>query len=187
MKIILRIFDRAILSVVFLCIFGFVVFAFLQVLSRFAFNFSIAWTEEVCRYLFVWMVFLGAGVGVLQRKHIAVDIVPNLLPKGARRYYDVFLDLLIIVFCYLLIRYGAVFASKAMQQRSPAMQIPLGYVYYGIIAGGVVMIVNAVRSLLSSFITLPPPETEPEAQLEMSQEEFNKLLGMETAKEEKHA
>lgn len=187
MKILFRIFDRTIQSAVFLCVLGFVVFAFLQVISRFIFNFSIAWTEELCRYLFVWMVFLGAGIGVLQRKHIAVDIVPNLVPDRYRKYYNVLLDLMIIAFCLLLIRYGAVFASKAMRQRSPAMQIPLGYVYYGIILGGAVMLINAVRSMLSSFFALPEPETEPEPAPEMSQEEFNKLLGLETGEENKNA
>lgn len=182
MKTILRLFDNAILAIIFLCILGFVVFAFLQVTSRFAFNFSIAWTEELCRYLFVWMVFLGAGVGVLRRKHIAVDIVPNLIPTRMRKYYNVFLDLLIVVFCILLIRYGAAFSAKAMQQRSPAMQIPLGYIYYGIIAGGAVMLINAIRSMLSSFLALPTVETGAELQPEMSQEEFNRLLGLETGK-----
>ena len=187
MKTILRVFDRVILSFIFFCVFGFVLFAFLQVLSRFVFNFSIAWTEEICRYLFVWMVFLGAGVGVLHRKHIAVDIVPNLIPEGLRKYYNVFLDLLVIVFCVLLIRYGIVFAERAMHQRSPAMQIPLGYVYYGIIIGGLVMLINGFRSMLSSFIVIPDLENKAASQPEMSQEEFNKLLGIETEKENDNA
>lgn len=187
MRTLLRIFDKAVYAVIFLCIAGFVALSFAQVFCRFILNDSLVWSEELCRYLFVWMVFLGAGVGVLYRKHITIDIVPNLVTGPARKYYLLALDLLVIAFTVYLIRYGYVFAEKAMRQRSPAMQIPLGYVYAGILVGGAVMLINAFRAMFAAFFEVPAAESEPAAAPEMSQDEFNRLLGMEKGGEDRHA
>ncbi len=187
LALVLKVFDKAIYTIIFLCIAGFVTLAFLQVFCRFILNDSLTWSEELCRYLFVWMVFLGAGVGILHKRHIIIDIVPNLIPGSARKYYDVAINVLILAFTVLLMRYGLVFAQRGMRQNSPAMQIPLGYVYGGIILGGAVMFINTVRVTLAGFLEGVKPEPEPEPQLEMSQEEFNKLLGIETGKESDNA
>lgn len=179
MKLALKMFDKAIYGIIFLCIAGFVTLAFLQVFCRFILNDSLTWSEEMCRYLFVWMVFLGAGVGVLHRRHIIIDIVPNMIPAGVKKYYNVAIGLLIIVFTLFLMRYGLVFAQRGMRQNSPAMQIPLGYIYGGIILGALVMLINTIRVTLADFMEGVGAEPEPEAVPEMSQEEFNKLLGIE--------
>ncbi len=184
---VLKAFDRAVYAMVFLCIAGFVTLAFLQVFCRFVLNDSLTWSEEMCRYLFVWMVFLGAGVGVLHRRHIIIDIVPNMIPASVKKYYNIVISLLIIAFTLLLMRYGLVFAQRGMRQNSPAMQIPLGYIYAGIILGAFVMLVNTVRVTLADFMEGVGAEPEPEAQPEMSQEEFNRLLGLEKEKEADNA
>lgn len=185
MKTALRIFDRLVYTVIFLCIAGFVTLSFTQVFFRFVLNNSITWSEEMCRYLFVWMVFLGSGIGLLHRRHITIDIVPNLIPQNAKRFYNALIDLIVIAFTVCLIRYGIVFAQRGMTQNSPAMQIPLGYVYSGIVIGGAVMLVNALRSMLADLFALPvEAEPEPAPEPEMSQEEFNRLLGIDTGKKE---
>ncbi len=184
-----RIFDRALQTLLFLCIAGFVIIAFSQVVARFGLNHSIPWAEEACRYLFVWMVFVGSGMGILHRRHIMIDIVPNLIPKEGRKYYNAVIDLLLIAFTILLIRYGYAFAMRGMSQRSPAMQIPLGYIYSGIVLGAVIMFVNTIRVLCADLFAAPVVSApEPAPTLEMTQSEFNQILGIETGdKEEKHA
>ena len=86
MKKFFRGFDLVIDVLMILCSVGFVTLAFAQVVCRFVLNSSLTWSEELCRYLFVEMVFLGAGVCVLEKKHASVDIIVNLLPAGARKY-----------------------------------------------------------------------------------------------------
>lgn len=181
MRTAFRAFDRVVQIMIFLCIAGFVTVSFSQVFCRFILNNSIAWAEEMCRYLFVWMVFLGAGIGILHRRHILIDIVPNMIPEGIKKYYTAATDMLILAFTVLLMYYGWIFTQRGMRQFSPAMQIPLGYVYSGIIIGGAVMSINTLRVLLAGLFAAPV-ESEPEAapKPEITQEAFNKLLGIET-------
>ncbi len=188
MKTVFRWFDRAVYFVMFLCIAGFVAIAFVQVVSRFVLNHSLYWSEEMCRYMFVWMVFLGSGIGLLHRRHITIDVVPNLIPKAFKKYYNAAIDLIIIAFSVLVIAYGYGFAERGMRQGSPAMQIPLGYIYYGIVVGGAVMLVNCLRAMLTDLFALPvEPEPEEKIELDMTQEEFNKLLGIEIGGDRKNA
>lgn len=182
MKTMFRVFDRAVQTALFLCIAGFVVICFAQVICRVGLNNSIVWAEEACRYLFVWMVFLGAGIGLLHRRHITIDIVPNLIPKSARKYYNALIDLLILAFAAAIVYYGWLFAARGMRQVSTAMQIPLGYVYSGVVIGGIIMIINNLRIMLAELFAVPvEPEPEQQPEPEMTQEEFNRLLGIETA------
>lgn len=68
MRKLLRWFDLVIDFLMIGCSIGFVTLAFAQVVCRFLLNSSLTWSEELCRYLFVEMVFLGAGVCILEKK-----------------------------------------------------------------------------------------------------------------------
>ncbi len=57
-----------------------VVVVFLQVIFRFVIRSSLPWSEELARYLMVWIVFLGASIGVKRKSHIGVEAVVALLP-----------------------------------------------------------------------------------------------------------
>ena len=124
MKKFFRGFDLVIDVLMILCSVGFVTLAFAQVVCRFVLNSSLTWSEELCRYLFVEMVFLGAGVCVLEKKHASVDIIVNLLPAGARKYYQSVLDFLVVVTGTLIMYFGFRFACGAVGQTCPYAWIP---------------------------------------------------------------
>lgn len=180
MKTVFRVFDRGMQFVIFCCIAGFVAISFSQVFCRLILNNSIPWAEELCRYLFVWMVFIGAGIGILHRRHIMIDIIPNMIPAGLKKYYNAAIDVLILVFTGFLIYYGYLFVERGMRQNSPALQLPLGYIYGGIVIGSAVMLINTLRAMLTDIFAVPlVDEPEPAPEPEMTQDEFNKLLGIE--------
>jgi TRAP-type C4-dicarboxylate transport system permease small subunit len=82
-------FDWAVehaLGVVFIT---FTLLSFGQVVARYVFGHPITWTEEICRYLFVWVVFVGAGVAERSRAHITLDYVTSRLPRRAMRWLDI--------------------------------------------------------------------------------------------------
>ena len=56
---------------------------------RYGFGQAVSWTEEVPRYLLIWISFLAAAVGVLNRDHVGFDVLFNALPKPARRVLGV--------------------------------------------------------------------------------------------------
>jgi TRAP-type C4-dicarboxylate transport system permease small subunit len=81
------------------------------IVARYGFGGAVSWTEEVPRYLLIWISFLGAAVGVLRRDHVGFDVLFNALPKTARRVLGVGLSLLIFGFGWIVLRYGIVFVQ----------------------------------------------------------------------------
>src|SRR5207244_3451206 len=76
------------------------------VVARYGFGQAVSWTEEVPRYLLIWVSFLAAAVGVLHRDHVGFDILFNALPKPIRRALGVTLSALILLFGWIVFRYG---------------------------------------------------------------------------------
>src|SRR5690606_6818329 len=56
-----------------------------NVVSRYVYNYSIIWVEELTQFQMIWITYLGAGLALRQGRHVAVDLVENLLPPGLRR------------------------------------------------------------------------------------------------------
>lgn len=83
----------------------------LAVVFRYGFGQAVSWTEEVPRYLLIWVSFLGAAVCVLKREHVGFDVLFNALPKKMRRVLGAFLTLLIFGFGWIVFRYGIVFVQ----------------------------------------------------------------------------
>ena len=81
------------------------------VVARYGFGQAVSWTEEVPRYLLIWISFLGAAVGVLHRDHVGFDVLFNALPTTARRVLGVTLSLLIFGFGWIVFRYGITFVQ----------------------------------------------------------------------------
>src|SRR4051795_8736220 len=71
---------------------------FYQFFTRYALNDSASWTEEIARYLLIFVVFLGASMCVRLDHHIQVDLLYRYLPRPAARVLATFVDLVRIVF-----------------------------------------------------------------------------------------
>jgi C4-dicarboxylate transporter DctQ subunit len=114
-----------------------VIILFAQVFARVIFSSSIVWSEEVARYLFIWLVFLGLGAVTLRGGHIAVDVLLLRLPAKGRRiatqtiYGIVFMINVVVIFA--TVRMIEVVLS--LNQASPAANIPMGLVYLAVPIG----------------------------------------------------
>src|SRR3954454_19141412 len=65
------------------------------IVARYGFGQAVSWTEEVPRYLLIWISFLAAASCVLRREHVGFDVLFNALPKTARRVLGFSLSLLV--------------------------------------------------------------------------------------------
>ncbi|MCD8363556.1 MAG: TRAP transporter small permease [Lachnospiraceae bacterium] len=120
--------------------------AFVAVIFRYVFNNSLYWSEEIVRYLFIWMFFFAVGDATRTGSHVALDLLPGRLHGTAKKILDLLIEVLSLVFDVVLIYYGAKLASINMTQYSPALRIPYGIIYAAIPFGGVMMaIFNVLR------------------------------------------
>lgn len=81
------------------------------IVARYGFGQAVSWTEEVPRYLLIWISFLAAAVCVLRREHVGFDVLFNKLPTKVRRPVGVILAGLVFMFGWILFRYGIVFVQ----------------------------------------------------------------------------
>ena len=100
-----------------------------QIFSRYFFNISQTWTEELARYCFIWSSLLGAVVLTKTNGHAVVDFAVKSLRGGVKTVHRLLL-------CCIIFTIGAVFAYKGFglmgitaMQKSPSLKIPLSYVY----------------------------------------------------------
>jgi TRAP-type transport system small permease protein len=115
--------------VMVLCLLVMLVMVFGNVVLRLAFNTGIDLSEEIPRYAFVWMTFLGAIVGMRRRAHLGVDIVVQMLPALGRRICWAISQAIMLV-CCLYIVYGTYLQHDIIKgNASPVAQISLLWVF----------------------------------------------------------
>lgn len=117
---------------------------FMQIMSRTFIGSSFSWTEELARYLFIFLVVLGSGVALGTKSHIAVDLVYNRLGLRGRKILCIISFVLIVIMACILCVKGMELVSKTMVQKSPAMQVPMGYIYAMFPTAAALMILNVI-------------------------------------------
>src|SRR5512145_574550 len=107
------------------------VLIFAQVVSRYGFNYTPIWSEELSRFLIVWSIFIGTAIGVRKNQHIGVDAIIRFLPHRLKLASEVLLSLIGIVVIGILVFNSLEFIqhTKEYEQLSPAMRIPM-YIPY---------------------------------------------------------
>lgn len=122
-----------------------VALVFLQVVTRYVVKVNVAWAEEVSGMAFVWMIFLGAAVGMKRNKHLAIDVFLAGLSGRARKAWDAAVLLLVAVFLAFFVGIGAQFVGKSAQTTSTYLNWPMLYVYAVLPFSGLVMVYYALK------------------------------------------
>lgn len=126
------------------CLAAMSVLIVVQVFFRYVLNSSLSWSEEVARYLFIWLIYIGISYGVKMDKHICVDAVYVIMPKKVKPIYALMGIALFLVFALAMVYYGStvVMSVAASGQISTGAHIPMQYVYAAPVTG---MILTAFR------------------------------------------
>ena len=104
---------------------------FYQVLMRYVFNSSPAWTEEIARFMFVWESWLGISVTQKYSKHIKIEALVSRLAGKKLAIVNIIADVLTMAILVLLIKFGIDLMDIifTMHQNSSATHFPLWIVY----------------------------------------------------------
>lgn len=127
------------------------VLVFTQVLTRYVFVYSIAWVEELTRFLMIWMVLLGTAVAVRQKQHIVIDIADMLIKNPSHmKYYRLFLSVAGVAFSLTLciLSYIVVERTASYGQLSGALRIPMYFANGSFLVASVLMIVHYLQEIL---------------------------------------
>lgn len=124
-----------------------VLIVLMQIILRFGFNNPRAWAEEVSRYLFIWMVFIGCGIATARGSHIRVTEIVDMFGDGGRRW-SVRLGFVADLLCNLVLIYaGTLIAWKNRHAEFYSISgVPLVIFYVALPVGGLLMLIYQFRS-----------------------------------------
>ena len=124
-----------------------VIVVFAQVIFRFVLEKPLPWSEEVARYIMVWITFLGAALAVKKMAHPQVEVFVDFLPRKIRFSVYIVAMALSCIFYTVIVYYGSMFVTSSMMQPSAVMRIPMGLVYMVIPISGLLLILNSLAQI----------------------------------------
>lgn len=127
-----------------------VVLLFLQVIMRYIFKNSISWSEEFARYLFLWMIWVGASLATKESRHLKAEFLENLVPKKVMDFISISALLLWLMFS-LWLSYSSFFLTKDIylsHQKSSAMQLPMFIPYASVPVGCTLMSIRLIQNII---------------------------------------
>lgn len=129
----------------------------LGVLVRYAIPLPLTFTEELARYLMIWMALLAVSSGIVYREHIGVEFVFTRFPAEMRRWVAVGFDLIAFFFFAVLFWYGIEFAERGFRRLTMIYEIPKGYPFMGVpLAAGLACIQLLLTGLHDFFAEEAP-------------------------------
>ena len=121
------------------------VVVFSQFFSRYVLNDSIAWTEEIARYLLVAVAFAGAPIAVRKNTHIHVEFFYRFINRPTGRFLSILVDIIRIIF----FAYGSWISFKILKimhhQYMVSLRLPMSYLYAIVFAGFALMTFRAIQ------------------------------------------
>jgi C4-dicarboxylate transporter DctQ subunit len=130
------------------------VIIFIDVLLRYIFKNSLNWSEELTRYIMVWMTFIGASLCVRENIHVTMDILLNSLPNKSKKPLLYLIYGVSATVCLYLATLGwsIMIKVKNTGQVSPSMEfLPMWLVYLCVPISGVLMAKNFLHLMYLNF------------------------------------
>lgn len=126
-----------------------VILVFAQVIMRYVFNASLSWSEELTRYIFIWQIWLGASMGLREKKHIKVEVLQSILSTKAMQIMDIIANLIWMAACIYFAYGGTVLVLNLMEKNSisTALSIPLWTVYAALPFSSFIIVIRQALQL----------------------------------------
>jgi C4-dicarboxylate transporter DctQ subunit len=137
-----------------------IVSCFSDVLFRYLLLWSLSWTEEILRYLNVWIIFLGASVAAKRKAHLGMKYFLQLLPAKIRLRTEQIIYSTILFFLMVFIVFGTKKSIQNLSQQIQAFPISIGWFYLAIPVGSLCIFIEFLLLLLYGSHPFYNPEDE---------------------------
>lgn len=110
-----------------------VAFTALNVVLRYCFKFTISSAEEITLIAFIWASYLGSAAAYKSEEHIAIDIIVNTFPKKIRYYFELAINIFIIILSMSYTYLGIVLCMNAGSKATSVLRLPYVFVDLSIV------------------------------------------------------
>lgn len=128
-----------------------VLVTFAQVLFRYIFHLSLAWSEELARYLFLWLAALAAAYAFKTKSHFALRFLVDRLGNKLQNLMGTVVVLLVSGFLAIFIWKSLEYTIGMAKQVSPSIQMSMAIPYSSVVVGGVLMLYYVLRNWWSDI------------------------------------
>ena len=129
-------------------LFTMVCIVFVQVIMRYLMGHSISWSEELTRYMFVWMIYAGVNLGIKFGIQIKIDVVDMIFKGNAIKTVRILEHILTIV-AILFAAYGSIMLIKVgFRATSPSLHVPMWIMYMVFPVGFLLDLVETIRRIV---------------------------------------
>jgi TRAP-type C4-dicarboxylate transport system permease small subunit len=124
---------------------------FLQVIYRYVLVQPLYWSEELARYLFIWLSMLGATLALQKRGHFGLDFFYRILSDQKRHFLQILIHLLVGGVILVILIQGVKLVQATALQKSPAMEISMAWAYACLPAGAGLMAIHLLAIFLKDW------------------------------------
>lgn len=117
---------------------------FLQIVFR-VLGAPLPWSEELGRYMFIWLIYVGASAAIRERRHISLDLIDLFVGPKVQFIIRLFDNLVFLVFAAILAYFGYLVTLRASTQVSAAMRMNMGISYASICVSGALMVLRLIQ------------------------------------------
>lgn len=123
------------------------------VLTRYIFADQSSWTDELARFMLIWVSILGAAYVSGQNAHIAIDLLPSSVSVKNKLRLEILTGFIVSIFVFVIFLIGGlryIYISFKLGQTSAALEVPMGYVYLVLPIAGIIIIYFRILGIINS-------------------------------------
>ncbi len=145
-----------------------VIIIFVQVIMRFVFNNSLYWSEELGKFIFIWISWMGLSLAERKGEHIIITMLTDKLPPVPAKIFNIISKIIVIGICAITCYYGTSLVMSQAGTHYAGIKISVAWGYFAVVIGTGAMTVRSVVALIKAIAALvkgeelPDPKAEPE-------------------------
>ena len=163
MKTIGKVFDRLEAALKVICgvlLVGFVILTLIQVIMRYIFKMPLSWSEQVARYMFIWMLMLYMPVIMRHGNNLGFDLIINRLSKKAQNIFWILCEAMIAGFAALYCLYSVRLCIKFSRKTLVGLGIKANWVYSAQIVGAFLLCIFSLELVINRILKTVRKEDE---------------------------
>jgi TRAP-type C4-dicarboxylate transport system permease small subunit len=135
---------------------------FFNVVLRYGFNYTLAWSEELVREVIIYTTFIGCSAAIKNRSMIKIDASVQLFPR-LKLPLTFFSNLVTLIFSIIVVYYGWMMALLQVKthQKTIILQIPLIYLYAILPLMGVMMFIRTIQVVYEDIVEIHARKGQP--------------------------
>lgn len=119
------------------------------VLWRYGFNSALSWSEELARFLLIWVSFLGAALATYRDAHIGISVVFDRLPPSFQRWVERIVNVIILLFMGAILVHGIKFLPDVSLRTAPTLQVRMNIPYLVLPISSAIMLFQLLVKMIA--------------------------------------